>query len=340
MNERLNTSEIRDRWSRLGRSKRVVGGGVAVLLLFVLPYILSASNVYLLTWMLIFGILATGYNIQYGYTGMLSFGHAAFFGGGAYTTALLLQYTEIRSFILLLGAGVLATGILAGIIGALSLRSTDIYYALLTLAFAQILYALSVRFYSITGGTDGLQVAVPTVFGVSFQELSRTTFVHGYFYFLVLLIFLASISLIWLMMNSPLGLTFKLIRDNSSRARAIGIPTLRYRWYSQILGGVFPGIAGVLYAILFGHVTPDALYWTMSGDILFMTLLGGTTSFFGPLLGASLFIALSEYAVGTISEYWQLTMGVILFVIVLTVKERGVLGGLNDAVRYLRRWRS
>lgn len=303
-----------------------------ILVLSVLPplpeTVVDSYSIYLIAWIMIMGILAQSYNIVLGSTGLLSFGHAAFFGGGAYATALLLKYTQLKSMLLVILFVFLITAGLAMIIGAITLRSEDIYYSLLTLALAQMIFFIVDKSFNITGGSQGMRVERPTFLGFNLSQLPQIEFVNNFFYYFVLFLFTMSMILLWLVINSPFGLSLNTIRENKARARASGLPVNRYQWYATVISGAFSGLAGALFAIQFGHVSPsETLNWTVSGEILFMTLLGGVTSFIGPIIGAASYILIKEYAVGFISEYWRFIMGAVFLALVLTVKERGIVGG-------------
>ncbi|WP_255193589.1 branched-chain amino acid ABC transporter permease [Natronobeatus ordinarius] len=297
----------------------------------------DAYLTYVAGWILCFAIVALGYNVLLGYTGLLSFGHAAFFGAGVYTTALLMHHTEVRDLLVLLFVSALVAAALGLVIGALSLRSHEIYFALLTLALAQLLYVLTVRFNSLSGGTDGISVDRFNFLGIPVGELAPNVYLMGFYYHVILIVFGLCVVTLWLMMRSPFGLTLKTIRENPTRARSTGVPVQRYRLYSMVVSAIFPGIAGALYAVHIGHVTPEYLDWTMSGDIVFMTLLGGIGTFIGPAVGAAGYILLEQFATQYVGGYWHFTMGAIIFVVVLTLRERGIWGGAKDAVANLRR---
>lgn len=308
-----------------GKGGALVAGA---LLLFLAPLWLTDNVVFQLGWIMIFAITTLGYNVIFGYTGLLSFGHAAFFGGGAYTVGLLMEYAGVDSLILLLGGAVLVSLVLSSLYGVISLRSHDIYYALLMLALAQVLYVFAVKFYGITNGTDGMRILRPSFLGIGF-DMSLMTYITTFFYYVIALTFLLSAIVLWVMMRSSFGLTLKMIRENEDRARAVGVNVDRYKLYATIVSGVFPGIAGGMYAIYFAYITPSILDWTFSGDIVFMTLVGGASTFVGPIVGAGLFILLQQYALQFVSQYWQFVMGGILFVIVVTLRSDGLWGGLK-----------
>lgn len=306
--------------------------GVATALLvvgaFALPYLPGTGQfqVFLTAQILAFAIAAIAYNVLLGYTGLLSFGHAAFFGGSAYTIGLVTRYTSITELLVLLPIGILAAGILAAVIGYVSVRHTEVYYALLMLALGFLLYVVTLQLYNYTGGTDGVAIGTPTVAGVNYLAAwGYAGYLAGVLYYIVLLSFIASAVLLWVFMQSPFGLTLRTIRDSPERAAAIGIPVLRYRWYATIVSGVFTGVGGAMYAFLNGHVTPDTvLHWSRSGELAFMTVLGGTGSFFGPAVGAGAFIVLRSEA-QQFTEYWHFMMGLVLFLIIV-FEPRGIAG--------------
>lgn len=299
-----------------------------VVLGLVLPYfpMVGQFQVFLIAQILSFALAAVAYNVLLGYTGLLSFGHAAFFGGSAYTIGLVLQYTEIRELFVLLPIGILAAGVIAAIIGYVSVRHTEVYYALLMLALSFLLYIITVQLYTYTGGTDGVSIPSPTVAGVDYLATwGYAGFLQGVLYYIILVSFLVSIMLLWMFMHSPFGLTLKTIRDSPDRARAIGIPVVRYRWYATIVSGVFTGVGGAMYAFLNGHITPGTvLHWARSGELAFMAVLGGVGSFFGPIAGAGAFILIRSEA-QQLTGYWHFVMGLTLFLIIVFEPE-GVAG--------------
>ncbi|WP_254544757.1 branched-chain amino acid ABC transporter permease [Halomarina pelagica] len=305
-----------------------------VALALVLPYlpVTGQFEVFLTAQILAFAIAAVAFNVLLGYTGLLSFGHAAFFGGSAYAIGLVLRYTEIRELFVLLPIGILAAAVLAVVIGYISVRHTEVYYALLMLALSFLLYVVTVKLYTYTGGTDGVPIASPTVAGIDYVAVwGYSGYLQGVLYYVVLLSFLASIALMWVFMNSPFGLTLKTIRDSPDRARAIGIPVVRYRWYATIVSGIFTGVGGAMYAFLNGHITPGSvLHWSQSGELAFMAVLGGIGSFFGPIAGAGAFILIRSEA-QQFTEYWHFVMGLILFLII--VFEPGGVAGITGRIR-------
>lgn len=299
-----------------------------------LPW-LTAAYAYqriLLAYGLIFGVTALGFNILLGYTGLLSFGHSAFFGVGAYTAGFLVKYLGVRSMEAYLLAGMVGSAVVAGVFGAACVRYTRIFFSILTLALSQVLWALALKLFWITGGTDGMRIPTPTLLGGLVDTSGdKLTFLATTYYYYVLAVCAVCVGLIWLVVHSPFGKALQAIRDNEMRAEFIGIRVRTYRWAAFVVSGVFTGIAGALWAGLEGHVTPDVLYWPFSGEIVFMTVLGGFKSFAGPLLGAIVFNHLKAYAVGYTS-YWQALLGVVLVVLVLTMPT-GLIGALGRLAR-------
>jgi branched-chain amino acid transport system permease protein len=299
---------------------------VAVLL--VLPQILDPYQTQLLTYGLIFAIAALGFNLLLGYTGLLSFGHSAFFGLGAYSAAFMVRYLGIGSMEGYILGGLLITGLVTAAFGFVCVGYTRIFFAILTLALSQVLWTLAYKFFWVTGGTDGLRVPyrTMTLLGGLFDFSgpgSYQRFIGTYFYY-VLFLFFACVALMWVIVHSPFGKALQAIRDNETRAGFIGISVRRYRWIAFVISGLFTGLAGILWVPLNGLTTPEVLYWPFSGEIVFMTVLGGFRNFTGPIVGAVAFNYLKTYAVAT-TEYWQFLLGLVLVILVM-VLPAGIIG--------------
>ncbi len=308
---------------------------LAVLLL-AFPYVASSYQTILLAYGLVMAIAALGLNMLLGYTGLLSFGHAVYFGSAAYGAAFVVKYLHITSMEAFLAAGLLSGLLIAAVFGFICVRYTRIFFSILTLALSQVLWSLAIKFFWITGGTDGIRIPTPTLLGNLFGTPSdKVLFIAHRYYYYVLVVFAVSVGLIWLILHSPFGKSLQAIRDNEVRAESIGIRVRRHRWIVFVLSGMFAGVAGVLWAPLNGLATPDALYWPFSGEIVFMAVLGGFRTFSGPIVGAVAFNYLKSYAVGR-TEYWQLLIGVVLIVLVLVMPE-GIMGTLARLSRRERR---
>jgi len=296
-------------------------------LLLAAPFVIDPFQTLTLTYGLVAAIGALGFNLLLGYTGLLSFGHSAFFGGGAYTVAFLVKYLKIASMELFLAGSVLASALLSVLFGYVCVRYTRIFFGILTLALSQVLWSLAFKFFWVTGGTDGLRVPTPTLLGAAPTDDKIDFLVHRY-YFYVLAVFAVCVLLMWVIVHSPFGKALQAIRDNETRAEFIGIRIRRYRLIAFVISGIFTGVAGALWAPLNGLASPDVLVWTFSGEIVFMTVLGGFRTFVGPIVGAVAFTYLKTYAVG-FTVYWQLLLGTVLVVLVL-VLPTGIMGAVEQ----------
>lgn len=302
------------------------------LLLVVFPYIAPAYQTILLCYGLAFAVAALALNLLLGYTGLLSFGHAAFFGAGAYAAGFMVKYLNIASMEAFLAAGALSGAIIAALFGVVCVRYTRIFFSILALALSQVLWSLAFKLYWVTGGTDGLRVPTPTLLGGLLGTAEdKVTFLSHQYYYYTLAVFAICAGLMWLVVNSPFGQALQAIRDNEVRAEFVGIRVRRYRWIAFVLSGMFTSVAGTLWGPLNGLATPEALYWPFSGEIVFMAVLGGFRTFSGPIVGAIVFNYLKAYAVGR-TEYWQLLLGVVLVVLVMAMPE-GIVGTLVRAGR-------
>ena len=307
-----------------------------IVLLLWLPSLTNPYQILLLSYGLIMAIAALGFNLLLGYTGLLSFGHSAYFGVGAYTVAFMVKYLHVRSMELFVLGGLLATVLITALFGAICVRYTRIFFSILTMALSQVLWSLAYKFFWVTGGTDGLRVPTPSLVGglVDAAALSYGNKIVAYYYY-VLVFFFLSVALMWVIVHSPFGKALQAIRDNETRAAFVGVQVQRYRWQAFLVSGVFTGLAGILWVPLNGLTTPDILVWTFSGRIVFFTVLGGFKSFVGPILGAVVFNYLETYAIST-TVYWQVVLGVVLVILVL-VMPTGLVGLLSRLVLAVRR---
>ena len=300
-----------------------------LLLLILLPTFVETYQVQLLTYGLIAAIAALGFNLLLGYTGLLSFGHSAYFGIGSYSVALMVQRLGLHSMELYILIGLPVVAIVSALFGYVCVRHTRIFFGILTLALSQVVYSLALKLYWVTGGSDGLRVPRPALL-LGFLNFSGPRgfqqFITSYYYY-VLAIFVVCVVLMWVVVHSPFGKALQAIRDNEVRARFLGLRVRRFRWISFVVSGTVTGLAGILWVPLNGLTTPDVLYWTFSGEIVFSALLGGFRNFTGPIVGGIVFTYLKTYAVAT-TEYWQLLLGVVLVTLVL-VLPTGIVGGLS-----------
>jgi len=299
---------------------RVLACAVPVgLVLFLLPFLMAPYQVTLISYGLIFALAALGFNLLLGYTGLLSFGHSAYFGMGAYAVAFLVKYLKVTSMELFVLGGILAAAAVAALFGFLCVRYTRIFFGILTLALSQVIWSLVLKFYWATGGSDGLRVPTPALLGVSLARgQDKMTFLAFRYYYYVLILFLAGVAVMWVIVHSPFGKALQAIRDNETRAEFVGVQVWRYRWVAFVISGAYTGLAGALWVPLNGLTTPDILHWTFSGKIVFFTVLGGFQTFVGPIIGAIVYNYLEIYAVAH-TVYWQLVLGVVLVLLVLAL---------------------
>ena len=306
----------------------------ALVILLVLPWVADQYQTILLAYGLVMGIAALGFNLLLGYTGQLSFGHSAYFGVGAYSVALMAKYFGTTSMELFLGGAIVACVLVTAVFGVACVRYTRIFFGILTMALSQVLWSLAFKFFWVTGGTDGLRVPTPTLVGVFTGKGDKIAFLATAYYYYVLAVFVVAVAVMWVIVNSPFGRALQAIRDNEVRAEFVGIQIRRYRWVAFLVSGVFTGLAGALWVPLNGLTTPDILYWPFSGRIVFMVVLGGFRTFWGPIVGAFVYNYLEVWAVGA-TVYWQLVLGVILVTLVLAMPT-GLVGTAGQLVAHWR----
>lgn len=280
-----------------------------------------------------YAIVVLGLNLLFGYTGLLSFGHALFLGVGAYTAAALTSHAGIRSMEAILLAAAAAAAVTAAPVAALCVRYVRIYFAMLTLAFGMLFHSFLMKFYHVTGGDEGMRVLRPTLFGLDLADVPKAQFLglHYYYYSAAVLLVLALVM--WRIVGSPFGLCLRAIRENAEKAESLGVGVARYRWLAFVISAAYAGVGGALLAPTTGQVDPGLAYWTHSGTLVFMTLLGGFSHLLGPILGAFVFIHLQDQVMSLI-PYWRLVFGAILAAVVVLVP-----GGLMSLPRLRLRTR-
>jgi branched-chain amino acid transport system permease protein len=303
--------------------KRLADILVWVLLLSA-PFWLVAVGGYvdLGTRVLIYALAAMALNFLLGYTGVLSFGHAAYFGLGGYGTAMTIKFLY-PSTPLAMVVGVAVGTAAAAIVGPLIARLRGVYFAMCTIAFGQVFYYISFQWSSVTGGDDGLSAwqRQPIHFGFATLDILNS---NKAFYYFVLAVFAASVGLMAFLLRSPFGRTLLAIRENERRARFLGIPVDQHIWMSWVISCFFVSIAGCLYALLSDFIDPRAIRWDQSGNFVIMAVLGGMRSFWGPLIGAAIFLVLQDY-VSSHTQNWMSFIG-LFFVLIVLFFPRGVLG--------------
>jgi branched-chain amino acid transport system permease protein len=324
-----------------GWSPALLAAGAAGLVLLLMPSILAAYPLFILSHMLVFAIACLALNLLYGTAGSLSLGHAAYFGVAAYTGAFVYRFTFVNSLEIYLLSGVLAATVLAAAIGFLCARSSRIFFSMLTLAFSMVVHSLVVdgAVFQMLGGVGwalyllgGGSMYLPrlTILGT---EVAAGEFI-AVFYYVILLAFVVSALVLWRIDASPFGQALRAIRDNEMRASFIGIPVWQYRWRTFIISGAFMGLAGGLYGQLARQITPDQLHWLFSAKLVLAIVLGGSRHFLGPVLGAFAFVLLDEVASQwSVGRYMM--FGVLLILVVFAFP-RGVAGGFVAVAKAAR----
>jgi branched-chain amino acid transport system permease protein len=318
-----------------GRAVRIGAAVGGVVVLLAVPDLVRLSDLLGLRPFahgLTIGIAAVGLNILLRHTELVSFGHAAFFGAGGYTTAIVSTYLGVDSFFLMLVLGVLIATVLAMVIGALSLRHTGLYFSLLTLAFGMLLFALVQGNDSFFNGTDGLfvrpggGVTRPDLLGISLDPVAYDAVT----FYVAVGVAVVGLLVMYRIVRSPFGNALDAIGQDRTRARFIGLPVKRYVWGAFVISGVYCGAAGALWGLYSQSVDPaTTLYFLVSGDILYSAILGGFGTLVGPLVGGVVFFVFRDLAV--ITEYDSAVMGTLLIALVYFFP-RGIVGSLKDLV--------
>jgi branched-chain amino acid transport system permease protein len=300
------------------------------IVLLTMPYWMGAIGGYteLAVRVVVLGLGAMALNFLLGFTGVLSFGHAAYFGLGAYGAAMAIKFMLPSTPFAIL-VGVLTGTVAAAIIAALIVKLRGVYFAMVTIAFGQVFYFIAFRWNSVTGGDDGITGwhREPLRLGLATLDIAGN---DKAFYYLALAFFAAAVGLMALLLRSPLGRTLIAIRENERRARYLGIPVEQHIWIAFVISGFFAALAGTFYALLSNFTDPRSLHWTLSGNFVIMAVLGGMRSFWGPLIGAAIFVVLQDY-VSSHTQNWMSIIG-LFFVLVVTFFPRGVLGIIKRRV--------
>jgi branched-chain amino acid transport system permease protein len=319
---------------------------VAGLVLALMPLVLAAYPLFILSHMLVFAIACLGVNLLYGTAGSLSFGHATFFGVGAYTGAFLYRFTTVTSFEAYLASGIFSATVFAVVIGFLCAHSNKIFFTMLTLSFSMVVHALVIdgAVFQLMGGVGwalyllgegSMYIPRLTILGA---EIPAAEFI-AVFYRIIVLAFLVSALVLWRIGASPFGQALRAIRDNEMRAASIGIPVWRYRWCAFVISGAFAGLAGGLYGQLMRQITPEQLHWLFSAQLILAVILGGSRHFLGPVIGAFVFIILDELA-SPWSVGRSMMFGTLLIIVVFAFPRglTGALIALAGGANRKRRW--
>ena len=296
---------------------------IVIIFLLIVPFVLPKSWVSLTTEMLIMALAGCALNLMLGYGGMVSFGPAGLYAVGAYTTAILLTRYGAPFPVAVLAAPVCAA-LIGAVIGWFCVRRSAVYFALLTLAFSQIIWTVIFEWYDFTGGDNGI-VSIPIPDPL--LEIS-----HSYYFSLIVV--LICTGLLWRIVHSPFGKTLQAIRENPVRAEFVAVPVRKYQLAAFVLSSFFLGVAGSLFSIFSGSVFPDYAHWAKSTDMLVACLLGGIYQFAGPIAGSAVYILISKI-IAKNTMYWMFFLGIIVVVLVLYMRN-GIVGAIAERLLRLR----
>ena len=303
--------------------------------LALLPYVVPPYYAGLMIPFFGYAIALLGFNLLFGYTGLLSFGHAMFLGLGAYGAAVMAGTIGIKQFEIVLLAVVIASALIALPIALLCARYVGIFFGMLTLAFGMLFYSFLFKFYHLTGGDSGMRVPRMNILGLAFERYNKIEFLAGPFYYYCLALLVIAGFLMWRIVHSPFGLHLQALRDNARKAEYLGVHVRRFRVAAFVISAAFGAIGGAILGFRVGLADPELVYWTHSGQLVFMAVLGGFSNFFGPIIGALTYTLLQDQ-LQSLTEYWRSMLGIILALIVIGFPE-GVAGLAVDLGRRLAR---
>ncbi len=263
-----------------------------------------------------YAIALLGFNLLFGYTGLLSFGHAMFLGLGAYGAAVIAGVYGIKSFeIVMLGVALAAVAVSLPV-GLLCVRYTGIFFGMLTLAFGMLTHSILFKFYHLTGGDSGMRVPRMTILGIEFQAYNKVELLAGPFYYYCLGLLILSGLLMWRIVHSPFGLHLRALSNNAQKAEYLGVRVYQFRLAAFVISAIYGAIGGAILGFRIGLADPEIVHWTHSGHLVFMTVLGGFSNFLGPIAGA-LALTLLQDQLQSITEYWRFVLGAILAAVVI-----------------------
>jgi len=315
--------------------RRLPWGLLVVVAALFVPFVGSRFYTFVATDVAILALFAVSLNLLLGYTGLVSFGHAAYFGIGAYTTGILMKKLAVPFLVAFPAAGVVAA-LFALVFGFFCVRLTKIYFAMLTLAFAQIVWAICFKWNDVTGGEQGMpEIPYPDLAWMEKLPLVNTLRTSDHFYLVTVVLVATCLWLLRRVVGSPFGRILTTIRENPERAEFIGVNVRRYELVAFVIAGAFAGLAGGLFGIFNRGVFPDFAYWPKSSEVLIMTILGGMGHFYGPAVGALVLLVLNQQ-ITSYTQYWPFILGSILIVL-LFVFPGGIVGALDTARHRLLR---
>ncbi|MBI3436946.1 MAG: branched-chain amino acid ABC transporter permease [Proteobacteria bacterium] len=278
-----------------------------------------------------YAIALLGFNLLFGYAGQLSFGHAMFLGFGAYGAAIMSGVLAVKSFEFVLLTVMVASAVIALPIGILCVRYVGIFFGMLTLAFGMLFHSFLFKFYHVTGGDSGMPVPRMNILGLEFAQYNKIEFLAGPFYYYCLGLLMIAGLVMWRIVNSPFGLHLRAIRDNARKAEYLGVHAHRFRLAAFVISAVFGAAGGAILGFRIGLADPELVYWTQSGQLVFMAVLGGFSHFLGPIIGALTFTLLQDQ-LQSLTEYWRFVLGAILALVVIGFPE-GIAGLAHDLRR-------
>jgi len=296
---------------------------LCLLLLVIAPLFFTEFYLSILCEALVMTMLTLSFNLLFGFMGQLSFGQAAFYGLGGYTVAMLMTKVQFN-FWLSLAAGVVMAGLIGLIVGFFCVRLRGIYFAILTLAFGQLIFFVIFKWHNFTGGDDGIQGVFPPVY-----LKSPTTY-----YYFILIIFIASTFLMWRILHSPFGQTLKAMRENPERTEFLGINIARYQLSAFVIAAAFAGLAGAIWVPFYRSVAPSYLTWIKSGEPVMAAILGGPSTFFGPVLGMFIMTFFHAWVLG-FTHFWPVVMGILILTIIFLLPG-GILGFAQEKLKQRR----
>lgn len=320
-------TQIRSKIADDDETPMTLYAGIAILVLLIAPLFLGNTPTRYLSEIMILGLFGMAYDYMYGYTGMVSFGHAAPFGLGAYTIALPIWHFGFDSIFILLILAFVITLVYGFIVGWITMRTADVYFAILTLAFAMIIYLVFEHLSQLTGGDDGVPFTLPDLLG--FSMYNRTVF-----YYFTLVIVVSCMYVLYRLVQSPLGAAMKGVRENRERMKYLGYNERYYRISAFTISSAFSGIAGALMVISTSFAHPEFLFFIVSGEVIVYTVIGGAGTLFGPVLGAALFYIAEETLSGVV-VWWLIPVGILLITVMIYMPE-GLWGKGKELInRYL-----
>jgi len=313
-----NRMEKKDSWMKRGWWL-----GLLIIFFFAAPAILTEFYLTIMCEALVMGMLALSFNLLFGYLGQLSFGQAAFYGLGGYAVAMLITKVQFNFWLSLL-AGVLVAALFGLVVGYFCVRLRGIYFAVLTLAFGQLIFFIVFKWHNFTGGDDGIQGVFP-------PPLLKSPIVYYYF---ILIVFLLSALILWRILESPFGHTIKAMRENSERTEFLGINLARYQLITFVIAAALAGLAGAIWVPFYRSVAPSYLMWIKSGEPVMAAILGGPSTFFGPILGMFIMTFFHAWVLG-FTYFWPVIMGAMILVIIFLLPG-GILGYAQERFRERR----